>query len=165
MTPEQLSDRNRKVALAAAKSPARRQKLSEWGREGYKKAVAKHGKTFGLLKTAEYLREKQSGPEQWVASILDSLGIKYKAQYVWANEEKGWIVDFASKNSQWVIQVDGWRNRADAAWGKHDAGAALAYLQAQIEYIESYGWRVLYIDTRNDSPETNEQKIRRFFNR
>jgi very-short-patch-repair endonuclease len=167
MTPEQLSDRNRKVALAAAKSPARRQNLSEWGRKGYKKAVAKHGKTFGLLKTAEYLRENQSEPERWVAGILDDLGIKYKAQYVWANEEKGWIVDFANKNNRWVIQVDGWRNRpaGDLAWGETDPGAALAYLQAQIKYIESYGWRVLYIDTRNDSPETNEQKIMRFFYR
>lgn len=168
MTPEQLSERNRKVAIAAAKNPKRRKKLSEWGRKGYEAAVAKHGKTFGLLQTANYLRENQSEPELWVSSILDSLGIKHKAQYVWANEQEAWIVDFANKQDQWVIQVDGWRNRSNGdqvAWGKIDAATALTYLQQQIEYIENHGWRVLYIDTRNDSSEVNEEKIRRFFNK
>ena len=155
-----LSERNRKVAIAAAQSEERRKQLSEAGKKGWKAALAT-GRDYHQMiqRLAKSMKDRPSKPEIWLNEQLERMGLEYDTQGVIAGNERSYIVDVVG--SGWAIEIDGWRTY-DKPFGRTDQSHAIADLNQKLDYLRRNGYRTLYLNAR-DGESANREKLRDFF--
>ena len=165
LTPEQLSNRNKKaVRNAIANNPDEmRKRFSQMGKTSFQKLVLKYGDADKVI---EWLMSKgiqnridnPSPEEKIISDMLNKMDIEYNRE-VRVFDDSYHSVDFQLKHDPMsVIEVDGFRFKADIFKDKE------IKLNEKVRKLELHGYRVLVLsfDHIDYSPELISQILYKF---
>jgi hypothetical protein len=106
ISPQSLSNRNRKAATNAAQNPTYLKSLSARGKNGYKATKEKYGRDFAIQALAKHFNQNPSQPEIWLYTKLDEAGISYQKQEIIRCQNQYFILDASAEN--WIIEISGY---------------------------------------------------------